>query len=102
MNRENIEQLFGGYFHEDWNEEASEPSEVVDNFVRTSGMVEAELESLAKDLQEIAQRHEGQKDNWLFRELGCCFDPSADGQTDSEWVRDLALQLIAKMGQAPQ
>lgn len=102
MYREYIDQLLNGCFHQDWMEEASEPSEVLDNFVETSGLTSDQLQTLASDLRELALQHEGHSDDWLLDELRCDFDPSGSGLTASQWLRDLAQQLIAKKGLAPQ
>lgn len=97
-----VETLLQAYFHEDWPEEARNASELVDQFIRTSGLAADEFECLATDLRKIAQQHEDQPNGWLFRELGCYFDPSSDGQTDSEWLREISQQLIAKNAHAPR
>lgn len=102
MMQDYINTLLKGYFHEDWAEEASNPSEVLDDFVSAIGLTGDELQRLTNDLLALATQHEGDNEGWLFRDLGCYFDPSADGQTDAEWLRDLARQLIAKKGLAPQ
>lgn len=102
MNRENVNQLLCGYFNQDWMEEASKPSEVVDNFAGTSGLSSDDLQFLAGDLRELAAKHEGRDDDWLLNDLRCDFDPSGSGLTASEWLRELAQQLVAKKALAPQ
>lgn len=91
-----IDTLLNGYFHPDWNEEASEPSEVIDDFLKTTNLTSDELQLLANDIRQLAEQHEGEEEGWLLRELGCFFAPSGYGMTASEWLRDVAQELIAK------
>jgi CdiI immunity protein len=49
-----MEQFFGGYFHPDWDLEADEWPEIVDNFVL--GEEPRQLYSLARDIDEFRSR----------------------------------------------
>lgn len=84
-------QFFGGYFHQDWDVDASSWEEVVAMFVRASSAeeVRALREALVAWLEGAARVGQAS----LFTELGCYYDPAADGLTEREWVERIVGEL---------
>lgn len=89
-----LAQFFGAYFHEDWDLDARDTDSVVDKYCsQQSGpqgpaMLADDISSLvASDLSEQALQ------TMLFDNLGCYYDPSADGLSARLWLQAVAARL---------
>jgi hypothetical protein len=91
-----LAQFFGGYFHEDWSLDAKSPNEVVDAYRRDSN-AERRLE-LSKAIQEYSERfaNGGELSDRLFHDLGCYYDPTADGVSARDWLQSVSSQLLKR------
>ncbi len=87
-----LSQFLGGYFHQDWPELFSDPSAVVVAFHRSepTEFVQAVLGELDLLIEESQQSTDPSK---LLYELGCYFDPRADGQSVPEWLASVRTEL---------
>jgi hypothetical protein len=89
-------QFFGGYFHEDWVLEADTPRDVIEAFKATGGWSSDKIKALSKAILEFSQRYPTEKEleEHLLLDLGCNYNMAADGLAASEWLRQVAAQLI--------
>ena len=96
-----IKNLFSGYFHEDWEVDAHEPSEVIANFL-AEGCSAEELDGLSSNIRVFVGQYDNDADleDALFRELGCYYQPSADGVSAKTWLEHVALELAGKSKQS--
>jgi hypothetical protein len=87
--------FFSGYFHQDWDLEASHPDDIVRNFIATTTgrnlrhVIGAQIENyLNSKPNEVISEDE------LYDELGCNICPSADGMTVRQWLTHVASMLL--------
>ena len=88
--------FFSAYFHEDWAEDADTPEAVITGF-GAEGWSSEELHELASEIENFCELYVEHADleAALFRELGCYYQPSADGMTAHAWLFALARALTA-------
>jgi hypothetical protein len=89
-----LSQFLGAYLHQDWPEEFSTPEAAVEAFRRREPAdsvraVCAELEQATRDAQQSADPSR------LLSELGCYYNPQADGRSVSEWFTQVRKALSA-------
>ena len=91
-----VRQFFGGYFHEDWGLDAPNRRELVALYMNQSGMTPEQLHSLSKAIGKYGERYpdDHELSDRLYRELGCCYMPSADGLSAHQWLETIARQLL--------
>ena len=91
-----LTQFFGGYFHQDWVDEFSTPEDAIDAF-RTGASTES-ICSVCEELDRtllLVQR--GSEDpQRVLQELGCYYDPAADGLAVTDWLEQLQKKLECK------
>ena len=90
---EMLTNFFGGYFHQDWACDSTDPSEVVATYLETANAEEAVV--LSRAIIEYAKSFDSdaELEKKLFSELGCYYRPTADGQSARGWLREIASQL---------
>ena len=91
--RELLCQFFGGYFHEDFRCDSRGPNEVLELYVSETTL-ETRL-ALNKAILDYIEQSSGESElnEKLFHELGCYYDPRADGIYTKDWLRTIASQL---------
>ncbi|SRR6266851_374752 len=94
--KELLAQFFGGYFHEDWKLDAKSPSEVVDAYRKDFNSEQRLV--LSKAILEYSQSFclDSELRSGLFHELGCYYDPSADGLSTRDWLQSVSSQLLKR------
>jgi hypothetical protein len=86
-------QFLGGYFHQDWVVDYSAPEAVIAAFKK-----EASAESIRSACDELSQAvlltRQGAEDPQRFlHELGCYYDPAADGLAVPDWLEQVRKKL---------
>ena len=79
-----LSQFLGAYLHQDWPEEFSTPEAAIETFCRREPAdvvrtVCAELDQVIRESQQSTNPSR------LLFDLGCYYDPLADGRTVSDW-----------------
>jgi contact-dependent growth inhibition (CDI) system CdiI-like immunity protein len=88
----NLWQFLGGYFHQDWMHDASDPDDIIKVFVNDSSndvlaSVRTELNKLLnQDLSDADLRE-------LLTKLGCYVHYPAFGMTAREWLTQVRARL---------
>ena len=94
MKTENLVQLLGGYFHEDWVLDHSTAEECLDQMLE-----EAPLQQQREGAAEIARLLSGrlcenQIRDVLLYEVGCAYTVETDGYDASSWLRHVHGRLL--------
>ncbi len=87
-----LEQFLGGYFHQDWTDEAQTSAAVIEGYRKK--VAPAALGALTAEIQKL--REEGLKEPALKKrlsELGSFFEPSSENLTATRWLADLEQAL---------
>jgi hypothetical protein len=89
-----LKSLLSGYFHEDWELEASEPDEVIFRFLE-SGPSASEIDRIVAQIRHYlgGGKDDTTVERGLLKDLGCYYLPSADGISASDWLRHVADRL---------
>jgi hypothetical protein len=87
-----LSQFLGAYLHQDWPEEFSTPEAAVEAFRRREPTdsvraVCAELELAIREAQQAADPSR------LLSDLGCYYNPQADGRSVPEWLTQVRKAL---------
>jgi len=92
-----LRSFFSGYFHEDWELDASEPDEVISQFLR-SGPSSNEVDRIVAQIGRYldAGKDDAAIERGLLEELGCYYLPGADGMSARDWLRHVADVLSKK------
>ncbi len=97
-------QLFGAYFHQDWDTEGDDWPDLVRNF--TGGLPQSKLDATAAELDRLVADfpEDAALDRELFDVLGCSYTPRPDlgGPTVRAWLGQIAAFLRAGAMQAEQ
>jgi len=95
VNRQELEQFLGGYFHQDWMLESARAEEVVDRYLadESSERVRRAAGQLA-DLLATADSEEALQ-AVVLGELGCSYSPS---ETMREWLESVRARLESALG----
>jgi hypothetical protein len=89
-------QLFGGYFHQDWVDEFSTPDDAIAAF--KAGASPESVYSIREELNRmlLLVRHDLEDQQVLIRELGCYYDPTADGIPIADWLEEVREKMGSK------
>lgn len=95
--RERLElfKFFAGYFHEDWSCDAETDSGIVATFrAASSGDERAHMADL---IEAFADSYADDRalERALFKDLGCYYNPSADGRSARDWLQCISGQMRA-------
>ena len=90
-----LTNFFSGYFHEDWDCDASSPAEVAASYIRTASPQDVRLlhEAIIHYVECI--REDADLEKKLFSELGCYYLPSGDRLSARNWLLSIA-DLLGK------
>ncbi|MDF0553645.1 contact-dependent growth inhibition system immunity protein [Kamptonema sp. UHCC 0994] len=100
----NLDQFFGGYFHQDWDLEDTDAEAVLNRF-----LLEAKSSTVEQVCQEIDKLlaikfDEKELSNILIYDLGCCYNPEFQKMSNRKWLDWLQsylkkmLQVTVKIG----
>jgi hypothetical protein len=80
-----LEQFFGAYFHQDWDNEFESFQDAVSAY--RTGEPQETLWTARKELVELMQKDldEGSFADAIHR-LGCYYDPASEGMTYRDWI----------------
>ncbi|MBX9582738.1 MAG: hypothetical protein K2X87_20730 [Gemmataceae bacterium] len=89
-----LSQFLGAYLHQDWPEEFSTPEAAIEAFRRREPAdsvraIRAELEQVIHEAQQSSDPSR------LLYDLGCYYDPRADGRSVSDWLAHVRKVLSA-------
>jgi hypothetical protein len=89
--------FFSAYFHEDWAEEAGTPEAVITGYLAEGWSFE-EMRQLAIEIESLGELYieDADLEEALFSELGCYYQPSADGVAAHTWLSALSRTLTVK------
>ena len=90
-----LEQFFGSYFHQDWDIEHDEPSDVIRAYLENEP-----LEQIRKVGLELKSLLSSCDDEELVRclfELGCYYDPLDDFTSISVWLKLIYEDICKKL-----
>ncbi len=92
-----LRSFLSGYFHQDWNLDASEPDEVIFQFLR-SRPTSNEVDRIAAQIGQYldVENDDATVERGLLEELGCCYSPSADGMSARQWLMHATDLLLSK------
>lgn len=86
----NLEEFLGGYFHQDWPEDAPTAVAIVERYLN-----EWPIEEVPKALSELNLLL-AQSDDDVMRcvvGMGCFYNPAADSMSYREWLNRVADRL---------
>jgi len=89
-----LKSFLSGYFHEDWEAEASEPDKVIAHYMaskpspNTVGMIVAQIDQYLVNAGDDLNIEKS-----LLLDFGCYYLPSADGLGARNWLNHVAKQL---------
>jgi hypothetical protein len=85
-------QLFGAFFHQDWDAEGDDWPDLVHNFA--TGQPQSELDATAAELDRLVRDFpdDAELNHELFDVLGCSYTPRPDlgGPTVRAWLGEIA------------
>lgn len=84
-----LQDLFLGYFHEDWPEEYGTPVQAVTQFIDESSPEELNLAASAIDALLAGNPSEDELKEILFDDMESHYDPTIDGVTLRTWLEQL-------------
>ena len=92
-----LQHFFSCYFHQDWDIEAEDKTQVVQNYLQA----EASPEDVARLRADMIAYVENEPDDDVLEEklctdLGCYYNTHADGLTAREWMLGIADLLVTK------
>jgi CdiI immunity protein len=98
---ENLRNFFSSYFHQDWQDDAVGPAEVISLYL-AEGWNAGELRRLADEIRRFADSHtnDDELEHALVSELGSYYMPRADKIPARAWLHDLAAVLTEAAGRA--
>lgn len=88
-----LARFLSGYFHEDWGLDADGPLEVVAEFMREAGQLEAV--EVAKEIHDLLAARPSEDALWnvLLEEFGCYYDPRPEWGAAGVWLQAMSEQL---------
>lgn len=91
-----LKLFLSGYFHEDWELDASEPDEVVSQFL-SSNPSAIKIDQIVTQIYYYLgeRKDDAAVERGLLEELGCYYLPSADGIGACDWLRHM-IDLLRK------
>jgi hypothetical protein len=92
-----LRSFLSGYFHQDWQLDASDSDEVISQFLR-SRPTSNEINRIVAQIDGYlaAGKDDAALARGLLEDLGCCYLPSADGMSVREWLRHITTTLLSK------
>ena len=87
MHFEQLQQLIGGYFHQDWDIEGQSDEEVVFAFVRDNTSETAR--HVIAEIDDILYGISGLDLDELLNYLGCEYSYQTDGKSAAQWLKRL-------------
>lgn len=93
---EQLRQLFGAYFHQDWDLDAPDANGIIDRFIADQAD-KAQLTKLAALVDAYAKSYEddSELERALVGELWCEYLPGAAGTRARDWLWHVAARLRA-------
>jgi hypothetical protein len=90
-----LEQLFGAYFHQDWDLEGPDDQAILARYLEESS--ETDLQQAIAELQRLLDEpmEENELGDFLLRELGSYYYPMAEGKSYREWLEEVLSVLQA-------
>lgn len=90
FNFPDLEELVGGYFHQDWKEDASTAAGVLERYLS-----EWPIESVSKTLDELIAllQENDERLASTVMSMGSYYNPVGDGLTYREWLNQIAARL---------
>jgi len=84
---ENLAQLLGGYFHQDWPDEFDSDETALQAIIdsETTDQIRAGVEEIERLLADT--RSEIELRDFLINEVGCYFDPESQGISYEQWLK---------------
>jgi len=97
-----IKNFFASYFHEDWLVEANDTAQVVSRYLAEVWNAE-ERRGLSNQITRFIDIYANDValEEALFSELGCYYQPSADGISARVWLQDIASRFGAPQYRDP-
>lgn len=90
-----LEQLAGAYFHQDYGLDFGSPEQVIDGFIADEGSAAiAELVSEIDQLLASCLTDNEIRGLWI-KEWHASYDPGDDGQSMRDWLTSLRARLAA-------
>jgi hypothetical protein len=91
---QNLEELLGCYFHQDWTSDDDSAPAVVERYLSEwpSDGVLAVVDEIGQLLREIKSEDDLRK---VVMKLGCYYEPGADALTYREWLASVSERLAA-------
>lgn len=87
-----LELLLTGYFHQDWELDASSPAEVIEHFARREPP--AAVDAAIASIDQILRRRDSEMlAEAILRDLYCQIDPKGFGLSARAWLQDLRVHL---------
>jgi hypothetical protein len=87
---EDLRQFFGGYFHEDWDLEATDWQAAVDGYCEGDDPIG--LLALAQEIDALRQAFdENELEDVMYRQAWCCYHPRPLSYND--WMGQVADRL---------
>lgn len=99
--RHRLAQFFGGYFHQDWDLDASSSAEVVQSFIQENHHNQTVME-LSSALSELLREVVSESDlrAYVLNDLGSYHDPLDEGGSVRSWLTAIQSQLEAALTSA--
>ena len=86
----NLEEFLGGYFHQDWSEDAPTAVAIVERYLS-----EWPIEEIPKMLNELNALLAQRDDDVMqcVMKMGCFYNPVADGISYRAWLNQIVYRL---------
>ncbi|WP_158218986.1 contact-dependent growth inhibition system immunity protein [Roseateles aquatilis] len=94
-----LKSFLAGYFHEDWELDASEPDEVIVQFL-SGGPDSNDIYHIVAQIRQylVSAGDDVAIEQDLLREFGCYYLPSSDGQSARDWLQHVVGKLEYRQG----
>ena len=92
-----LDQFLGGYFHQDWDLEAEDWRQVVDQYAASPIRTSHQLHALANDIDELMLRYPESELPAAILDMGGFYDPRPE-MTFTAWLRLVAERLRRHAG----
>ena len=88
-----LAQFLGAYFHQDFMLDYASPDGAIAAFV--AGEPQESVHEACNEVEQLIPLIEGMDDpeKFLWRVLGCCYLPKADGLTVADWLKHVHKKL---------
>jgi hypothetical protein len=89
--KSNLTELLACSLHQDWRYDFESPESSIDDTIE--GYEVEELKEMHTDLENILYNPKIPKDSKTLRELGCFYNPEADGESIQDWLARLGRRI---------